>query len=175
MVDVFPVSVQAAGTIKVIYVPTLADPTTPTTTELSGASALDATPYFRADAFAIAIAQDRVDDTRLSDVAKRNSLGLSEYTIDALRYIWQPQVAAATAGNKAYDTFKSGVTGYLAIRFGTKTLLSNAAVATGQKIGSVYAVQFGDQLKTIPTGDNAVHTIEQNVTITLTGSDITLA
>lgn len=175
MVDVFPVSIQAAGTVKVTFVPTLAAPATPTLTELNGTDALDVTPYFRADAFAIAIAQDKQDDTRLSDFSKREALGLPAYTIDALNYIYQPQAAASTAGNKAYDTLKEGVTGYFVIRFGSKTLLSSAAWAASQKVGSVYSVSLGAQHKTIPTGDNAVHTIQQNVTVTLTGQDITLA
>lgn len=174
MPDIFPVSIQAAGTVKVSFVPTLANPATPTLTELNGTDALDLSPYFRADQFALAVAQDKQDDTRLSDLTRREALAVPAVTIDALRYLYNPQATAAAQGNKAFDTLKEGVTGYFVLRYGSKTLPSSAAWAASQRIGYVLSVSLGFQLQTIPTGDNAVHTIEQNVTVTVVAQNVTL-
>lgn len=175
MVTIIPASIQAAGTVKVTFVPVLANPTVPTLTELNGTDAVDLSFFFRADAFTIALAQDKVDDTRLGDPTKREALGLPAYTIDNLTYIYNPSAAPTTDDNKAFATLKEGVNGFFVLRYGSKALLSSAAWAATQRVGSVYQVGLGAQLKQIPTGDNAIHTIQQNVTITLVGSDITLS
>lgn len=175
MADIFPPSIQGAGTVRLQWVPALTNPAAPTLTELNGTDALDVTPYCRADQFAIALAQDRLDDTRLSDDTKREGLGLATYSIDTFRYIHNPQAAALAQGNKAYDTFKPGVSGYFILRYGTKTMKSAAAFVATQRLGLGLNVTFGEQLKAIPTGDNAVHVIEQQVTLTRTFEDFTLA
>ncbi len=173
MSDVFPVSFQGAGTVRVQYVPTMADPAAPTLLEVNAAGALNATPYFQAEALQIAHEQARIVDTRLSDESVRESLGLSSFTIDALRYVHNPQAEAAAEGNKAYDKFVPGLNGYLVFRFGTKALKSAAALAATQRV-VIYQAQFGDQHQPLPTGDNAVHVIEQPITITLTNPNYIL-
>ena len=173
MSDVFPVSHQGAGTVRVQFVTTLAVPAEPELTELSAVSSFDATPYFQAEALQIAHEQAKVNDTRLSDESVRESLGLSSFTIDALRYVHNPQAAAAAAGNKAFDKFTPGLTAYFVFRFGTKALKSAAAFDEDQRV-VVYQVQFGDQHQPLPTGDNAVHVIEQPVTLTLIENNYTL-
>ncbi len=175
MVTIIPASIQGAGTVKVSFLPALANPASPLLTELNGTDAVDLSFFFRADAFTIALAQDKVDDTRLGDATKREALGLPAYTIDNLTYIYNPQAAPTTPDNKAYTTLKEGVNGFFALRYGSKALLSSADWAATQKVGSVYQVSFGAQLKLVPTGDNAIHQIQQNVTIALVGTDITLA
>lgn len=175
MPTIIPASIQAAGTVKVTFLPALANPAAPTLIELNGTDAVDLSFFFRADAFAIAIAQDKVDDTRLGDAAKREALGLPAYTIDSLRYMYNPQALPTTPDNKAFTVLKEGVNGFFALRFGSKALLSSADWAATQRVGSVYQVSLGAQLKTIPTGDNAIHQIEQNVTTALVGSDILLS
>lgn len=173
-VDVFPQSVQGAGTVRVQFVQTLANPAAPALTEVNAVSSLDATPYFRADAFAINMDQARIDDTRLSDESLREALGLANFTADNIRYVHNPQAIAAAAGNKAYDKFTPGLTGYFVLRYGTKALKSAAAFAATQRV-AVYAVTFGEQHQPIPTGDNAAHLIEQPITMSRITGSFTLA
>lgn len=172
--DVFPQSVQGAGTVRVQFVPTLANPAQPLLAEVNATSSLDSTPYFRAEAFQINMEQARIDDTRLSDEALREALGLASFSADALRYVHNPQAAPAVAGNKAYDKFTPGLTGYFVIRFGSKALKSAAAFAATQRV-QVYAVTFGEQHQPIPTGDNAAHLIEQPITTSRVTGNYTLA
>lgn len=161
-VDVFPNSKQGAGTVRVQYVPLIAIPTQPTLAELTGTDTLNASPYFRASDFQINHNQARIDDTRLSDEARREQLGQSEFTAESMTYIHQPQGAADAADNKAYDAFTPGGSGFFVVRFGPKAALAFAATQRVQ----VYAVNFGDQHQPIPTGDNAVHVIQQPITLT---------
>jgi hypothetical protein len=172
--DVFPQSVQGAGTVRVQFVATLATPAAPLLTEINATSSLDSTPYFRAEAFQISMEQPRIDDTRLSDEATREALGLATFSADALRYVHNPQAIAAAAGNKAYDKFTPGLNAYFVLRMGTKALKSAAAFAATQRI-SVWAVQFGEQHMEVPNGDNAVHLITQPITLTRITPNFTLA
>jgi hypothetical protein len=171
MTDVFPQSVQGTGTVRVQFVTTLATPAAPLLTEVNATTSLDVTPYFRAADFQINHEQARLDDTRLSDVAKREALGLSTFSADDMTYIHQPQAVAAVSGNKAYDAFTPGATGYFVVRYGP---LSSAAFIATQRV-AVYGVTFGDQHQPIPTGDDAVHVIKQPVTLSRVVGNFVLA
>lgn len=173
MPTIVPASIQGVGTVKVSWVPAIATPSAPTLTELN--AGIDLSFFFGAEQFQIALAQDRVDDTRLGDSTKREALGIPAYTIDKLTYLWNPQSAPTTDDNKAFTTLKAGLNGFFAIRYGTPALKSVVDWAATQRVGSVYQVSLGDQLKLIPVGENAKHSIEQNVTTALVGSDIVLS
>ena len=174
MSDVFPPSVQGAGTVRVQYVTTLADPAVPVITEVNAVSSLYASPYIRSADLQITHEQEKIDDTRLSDVTKREALGQSSFAVDQLTYVHNPQAAPDAAGNKAYDTFTPGDNGYFIVRFGTKALLAGAAFVAAQRV-QVYAVQFGDQHQPIPSGDNAVHVIQQQITLSRVTGDVAIA
>lgn len=162
--DIFPVSYQGAGRVRVQWVKTMATSGAPTLAELTAASAFDATCYFQASAFEITHEQERVDDTRLCDENTRESFGRSTFSVQNLTYIYNPNDAAtaATPGNLAANAFKSGESGYFVVRMGPK---SGVAFASTQ-IVEVYSAQFGDQHKPIPVGDNAKFVITQPVSLT---------
>lgn len=170
-VDVFPQSTQGTGTVRVQWVPTIADPEGPLLTEVNAVDTLDVTPYFRAADFQINHQQARIDDTRLSDDTAREALGISTFSADSLTYVHQPQAAPDTAGNLAYGEFVPGAAGYFVVRFGLK---SGDDFAATQRV-QVYAVTFGDRHQPIPTGDNAVHVIQQVITLNRETGDFTLA
>lgn len=161
--DIFPVSYQGAGMVRVQWVKTIASPSAPTLAEINAATSFDATCYFQASAFEIGHEQERVDDTRLCDETTRESFGRSTFSIDNLSYIYAPTTdpATSTPGNLAAATFKSGEAGYFVVRLGIK---SDTAFAADQ-IVEVYAVQFGNQHKPIPVGDNAKFVITQPLSL----------
>lgn len=164
--DIFPVSYQGSGTVRVQFWKTAVAPAAPTLAEMTAATALDATCYFRADGFTLTHSQERVDDTRLCDQSARESFGRSTFAVDNFSYIYKPGDASAnTPGNLAYATFTPNSTGFLGVRYGTPALLSGAAIAAAQ-LFDIYAVEFGDRLKNIPVGDNAKHLVTQQVSLT---------
>lgn len=172
IVDIFPVSYQGAGKVRAQWVESLAVPGAPTLAEINAASSFDATCYFQASAFEIGHEQERVDDTRLCDESTRESFGRSTFSQETMSYIYNPNDNTPnTPGNLAYTTFRSGGSGFLVVRMGPK---SDVAFAAGQ-IVEVYAVQFGDQHKPIPVGDNAKFVINQPVALTRVAFDHKLA
>lgn len=162
--DIFPVSYQGAGMVRVQWVKTIASPSAPTLAEIDAETAFDATCYFQASAFEITHEQERVDDTRLCDENTRESFGRSTFAIQNLSYIYDPtdDATASTPGNLAAATFKAGESGHFVVRMGVK---SGTAFAAGQ-IVEVYSAQFGDQHKPIPVGDNAKFVMQQPVSLT---------
>ena len=174
MTDVFPQSYQGAGTMRVQFVATLANPAAPALTEINAASSLNATPYFRAESFALNMEQTRVDDTRLSDETMREALALANFNAEDVRYVHNPQAASAAAGNKAYDKFTPDLNAYFVLRYGTKALKSAAVFAATQRV-AVYAVTFGEQHQPFPTGDNAIHMIQQPITLSRITPNFVLA
>jgi hypothetical protein len=172
-VDVFPQSLQGTGTVRVEFIPALINPEAPTIAEVGPAATdtLDATPYFRASDFQINHEQARIDDTRLSDDTAREALGISTFSAESLTYVHHPQAAPDTPGNLAYSTFVPGTSGYFLVRFGPK---SSVAIAAAQRV-QVYAVTGGDRHPPSPTGDNAVHVIQQVITLNRETGDFLLA
>lgn len=169
MADQVPAAIQGFGSVRVQLVDTLLNPETPTLAEVKLVSSLNATPYFRADAFQIAHEQGKIDDTRLSDDAKREQLGISSYNIDKLVYVHDPQATTGGAGigNKLYDKAAPGTTKFLIVRYGVK---SGTDFAVGQRI-AVFYISFGEQHQPIPVGEDSTHLIEQPVTVSrVTGS-----
>lgn len=162
--DIFPVSYQGAGKVRVQWVKTIAVPSAPTLAEINAATSLDATCYFQASAFEITHEQERVDDTRLCDESTRESFGRSTFSLQNLSYIYNPtgDTSTPTPGNMAASTFKSGESGYFVVRFG---VASGAAFAATQVV-AVYSAQFGDQHYPVPVGDNAKFVIQQPVSLT---------
>lgn len=166
--DIFPVSYQGAGRVRVQWVKTLAVPSAPTLAEIDGATSFDATCYFQSEAFEITHEQERVDDTRLCDETTRESFGRSTFGIEELAYIYDPNDNTPnTPGNLAKGAFGTGESGYFVTRFGPASSADFAA----EQIVEVYSVQFGTQHKTVPAGENAKFTITQPLSMTRVAYD----
>lgn len=111
-----PASQYADGNVKVTWVPTIADPAEPTTTELNAVGAVDLTCYLTPDGFAPTTEQASVNDDRLCSTETFELPGRTTNTL-MLTYIYRAQDTVGT-DNKAFTTLKDGTTGYIVARWG---------------------------------------------------------
>jgi hypothetical protein len=157
----FPAGVDGAGTTRIqVLDADPADPAAPTVAELTAGD--DVTPYFLAGSYQIGLTQNKVDDTRVSDETVRESFGRATFTLDNLQYVWEPQAAAASPTNLAYDAFTPGTTKTLVMRYG---IASANAFAAAQKV-EVYSATFGERVPLVPGVDEgSKHLIQQSVSL----------
>lgn len=159
----FPTAVKAEGNSKVVYVPTLADPAAVTVLEVTGGT--DVSNFITGGNWQPSADQAKGDDRRHGSKATFESLGREKWTIANLVYVADPQAAAADPDNEAYETFKSGVTGYFLHRVGLDV---DTAAATTQK-WDVYPIEFGAQAKTPLAADDEFAKITVTQTVAVTG------
>jgi len=139
----FPEGVDAQGNETVIFVPALADPSAPTVTELTGATAVNLSCALRG--FSPNSEQNSVADIRLCSREQFESPGRVTNSIDDITYVYQPQTVGATtpdADNAAYDALAQGVTGYLIDRRG---LDARETAVIADQLVDVYPVKMGAQ------------------------------
>ena len=137
--DVFPIGVPAPGNNLVILVPTLTTPTVPKVADASGATALDATDYIKADGWDMSLNQGRLDDTRLGDKTKRETYDVPEIQMERVNHIVDPQAAGTVAGNKMIAALPADSMVYAVVRLGKPR---NTALAIGDLV-DVYTVTTG--------------------------------
>ncbi|MFC0623236.1 phage tail tube protein [Kribbella deserti] len=162
MVAVFPPGIKAEGASTVVFVPTLADPADVVLAEVTGG--LDVSYFLKGGQFQPGGDQPKGDDRRYGSKETFEVLGRDKPSIADIQYVIDPQAAAATPENEAYETFKAGVTGFFIIRWGLDV---DAAFAAAQVV-DVWPVMFGAQRKT-PIAENdefAVLTATQSVAVT---------
>jgi hypothetical protein len=160
-----PIGIKYEGNLKVAYVPTLTSITAPTVTELTAAGALDVSFFLTAGNFKPNAEQARGDDRRVGSKQTFQTLGRENASIDDIVYIADPQAAVSTPGNKAYELFKSAVTGFFIVRYGLDAETMDFVAA--QKV-DIWPIQFGVQNKTQQEADNefAKITVTQAVAVT---------
>ena len=144
MTVVFPEGVSAEGNIKVAFVPTIATLTAPAiATEIKATGSVDLSCYITSE-FGVNREQSTGEDRRLCSKEVFQALGRVSNSVPATEYVYEPQAAAASPTNKAYDTLKKGVKGYLVIRYGLDARTTDWA--TGQKV-DIVPVECGVQAK----------------------------
>lgn len=160
-----PVGVKAEGTLKVSFVPTIANVNAPTTVEVNAAGALDVSFFITAGNFKTSGEQARGDDRRVGSKQTFEVLGREKSSIDDIVYIADPQAAAATAGNKAMELFQPGVSGFFVVRYGLDAETVDFAAA--QKV-DIWPIIFGAQNKSqlAENDEFAKITIVQAVAVT---------
>lgn len=164
MTDVFPEGVASEGNLKVVYVPDIVDLTAPTDDELNAAGAVDLTMYIKT--LAAAIDQGQFDDRRLGSRETFPAPGRVTRNPVELTYVYAPQAAPATAGNKAYDTLKLDVEGFLVWRWG----MANEGAFVAAQIVTAGPVRCGGQFKVPPdTGNNEGEKLSVSQKIYYTG------
>jgi hypothetical protein len=160
-----PVGVKAEGTLKVSFVPTIANVTTPTTVEINATGSLDVSFFITAGNFKTSGEQARGDDRRVGSKQTFEVLGREKSSIDDIVYIADPQAAAATPGNKAMELFQPGVAGFFVVRYGLDAETVDFAAA--QKV-DIWPIIFGAQNKSqlAENDEFAKITIVQAVAVT---------
>jgi len=142
----FPVGVPADGNVKVVFVPTMADPKAPKATELNAASALDITCGVVGGGFTTSTDVQTLTDERLCSTQTFEDVGTFTYSIDDIEYIITPQDSTVTGENKIYNTLVPGSTGFIVVRYGKAF---DGAFTTGDVV-DVYPVKLGPQVKSAP-------------------------
>lgn len=161
----FPEGVDAQGNEAVIFVTTLADPSAPTVTELTGSDAVNISCALRG--FSPAGDQSSTDDTRLCSTQQFESPGRFSPSIDDFNYVYDPQATTGSATNKHYEVMKGGVQGYLIDRRGIASGTDGIPVAAAQKV-DVYPVTLGVQRRAAidPTAEGGKFEITQKAFVT---------
>lgn len=161
----YPEGVDAQGNEAVIFVTALADPSSPTVTELTGTDAVNISCALRS--FSPGGDQSSTDDTRLCSTQQFQSPGRFAPTIDAFNYVYDPQAATGAATNKHYEVMKGGVKGYLVDRRGIASGMDGVPVTAGQFV-DVYPVTLGEQMRAAidPTAEGGKFEITQTPFVT---------
>lgn len=144
MVLTIPPGVDATKRRNAIWTPT----STNSVAVLTGATAVEVICYLTKGTLGFAAEQERGKDERECSDQTFETLGNVSWTINDLDYVWEPQAAALSPTNKAYETLVPGTPGFLNVRFG---VLNDVAPAVGQKIWR-FPITVGVQVPKTPDG-----------------------
>lgn len=133
-----PPGVDAEARINAIFSPT----NSLSAASLSGATAVELTCYLTKGTLGMAADTETGTDERECTSQVFEVLGKTTWTVNDLEYVWEPQAAASSPTNKAYDTLKKGTTGFLILRFGKDV---DTAPAVGDKVWRI-PVTLGAQV-----------------------------
>jgi hypothetical protein len=151
-----PASFPADGSLKVLWVPTIAVVTAPTVAELTAGSVKDLSCYLTAEGFTPATEEQAISDDRLCSRQTFERRGRFQDTLD-LAYIYNP---ASAPDNQAYIALAPGTLGYVVARWG---VAFETAIAATQ-IVDVMPAECGIRKKQPPTA-SSVLTVGQKIFI----------
>lgn len=137
------------------FTPTVADPNSPSLTEINSASGLTLTYYFLGDMDAIASQNvERVNLPRsLGEASTPESLGTTTWGGGTMRAIWDPQGATSTDDVKAWETLVEAATGFA---WNAQNIAPDATLAVGDFI-DLYSIEIGPRFPTkTTTGSDAI-------------------
>lgn len=167
-----PPGVDAEGSVKVAWVPTLADPSAPSLTELSATGALDISCYITDQNFSPSADDATATDTRLCSKQVFETLGAATWSIDNIIYVYDPQNPESLS-NKAYAAMKRGSHGYLVVRWGKD--LEEFPDFAADDIVDVFPVQLGSQVKQPPEQNSKLKVSQKPVVTGSVVEDVKLA
>ena len=142
-----PPGVDAAGRRNAIFIPT----DTFSVASLGGATAVELICYLTKGTLGFTAEEERGTDDRECATQTFEVFGNTTWGVEALEYVWEPQAAAASPTNKAYDTLVPGTSGFLVVRFGLK---NDVALTVGQKAWQ-FPITVGQQVPKTPEGNAA--------------------
>lgn len=152
-----PQSVNADGSVKVLWVETIANPSAPTVGELTAGSVLDLSCYLTADGYERTTDEQTITDDRLCSRATYEQPGRYQDTA-MLKYVYN---MLSAGDDEARLTLTNLNTGYLVERWGQDF---EDDIEAGDTV-DVLPVKMGIQKKNPPTA-NTVLSISQKPFIT---------
>lgn len=160
-------STPADGTLKVLWVPAIADPSAPTLAELTAVSVVDVSCYLTKDGWVPGLSENTITDDRLCDTQTYEKPGSHSRSLQ-IKYVENP---GSLTYNKAYDTFVPLTAGFFVAR---KGMPYDTALAAAQKVW-VWPSQMG-QRDPLPPEKDSVMRVQQKVFITgRTRTDVAIA
>lgn len=161
-----PESVTAEGNVKAVFTTAIVPPlTTPTPTELNGATAVDISCYLMPDWDGPTATQNTGEDRRFCSRETFTRLGRNQWEISPLVYTYLPQELGTPgdAANEVYEALPPDTTGYLVVSYGKDP---STAFAAGD-IVDVFPVEAGVQVKQARgTDEFAPLTVTQALAVT---------
>lgn len=152
-----PASVPTNGTVSVIFVEAIADPSAPTLVEITALTSLDISCYLTGDGWQPDTSENNIEDARLCSKQVYEQPG--DYTDTAqIVYVFNP---ASPADDEAHLALPLGTVGFLVVRWGVD---ADQPYQVGDMV-DVYPVTFGVQKKQTPAR-NGVHKIMQKPFVT---------
>lgn len=157
MTSPLPTSVPSDGTLRIDFVPTIANTAAPKLTELNAAGAQELAGYVTGDGWAPSGEQATVTDERIASTQTFEQPGRKSKSL-TLTYVHNPD---DPTNNEAYITLEEGVTGNIVARYGVPR---GQAYAVGDLV-DVWPITAGEAMKNW-NGANSVHTATQRLFIT---------
>lgn len=155
MSDNVPTSIPADGSLKVLWVPTIADVEEPTITELTAGTVIDLSCYITADGWTPGTDEQVSTDDRLCSRQTFERRGRFTDTLE-LTYVYQGQEMAA-ADNKAFSTLRAGELGYVVARWGAEFELPIAVA----DLVDIYPAECGVQRKQPPEANGRLRIMQK--------------
>jgi hypothetical protein len=152
---VVPTSIPADGSLLVLWVPTIADTSEPTITELEAGTVLDLTCYITADGWAPATEETASVDNRLCSREDFERVGRSKDSLE-ITYVYQGQEPAAL-DNKAQSTLRYKELGFIVARYGADYEID---VAVGDVV-DVIPAECGIQRKQPPVANERLKIMQK--------------
>ena len=122
-------STPADGNVKIVFVPTLADPAAPKATELAGAGVIDLSCYLTSDGWTPGLDEQVISDDRLCSTQTFEQPGRSSRNL-GIKYVENP---GSATDNQAFDTLTPGTSGFLVERRGKS---KDAAFAAADSVNT---------------------------------------
>ncbi len=161
-----PTRTNSASTFardKWVWVPTIATPTGPKISEVTGGSTLDVSCYLFDETDKPTVESNRVTrKRRLCDKTQEEGFGVVKYNGGTLRYAVAPQAAAGSSGKKAFETLTAGTTGYLLRRM---DLPVETDLALGHFVNLYQVTLDVAHIEPIGDGEDAEASVSQDYVI----------
>lgn len=142
------------GNLRVVWVPTIADTTAPTLTELNAVTAVDLSCYLTADGWNPTKEQATITDSRVCSTQEFGAPGRKTPAL-SVTVIDNTNSSLETEYNKAVETLIEGARGYFVERSG---VAYENAFATGEKV-SIYPAVSGEKQLQPPEANTVIRSI----------------
>lgn len=155
MTQPVPTSIPADGSVKVLWVPTIANVQEPTEGELTAPEVIDLSCYLTDDGFAPAVDEQVSTDNRLCSRQTFERRGRFTYSLN-LTYVYQGQNLAAT-DNRAFATIRPGEEGNIVVRWGADY---EDPIEVGDLV-EVWPAEAGEQQKQAPEANGRLRLMQR--------------
>lgn len=155
MTQPVPTSIPADGSVKVLWVPTIADTSAPTLDELTAAEVIDLSCYLTDDGFAPAVDEQVSTDNRLCSRQTFERRGRFTYSLN-ITYVYQGQDLAAD-DNQAFATLRPAELGYIVSRWGADF---EDPIEVGDLV-EVWPAECGEQMKQPPEANGRLRLMQR--------------
>ena len=161
-----PTGVKVQGKIRLAFAPT-GSLTAPSLAVITGVTALDVSNIFYEDSWAPSKETNKGNSPRrLGTTQQFEQSGITNHSLGNLRYMVDPQAAAASDGKKAYEKFPEGTVGFFYERL---ALDVNTDFALGQFVRVIPVQVLAQNIGGDPSDEFAEFSVEQGVIVTSPG------